>query len=69
MCFLTSFVPAKRLGPLVLWPIRHACRMQDAASFEPFAGKSWTKQKGREGCIPSRPTLDWSGGLTMPRPA
>ena len=57
MFFLTSFVPAKRLVPLVLWPIRHVRRMQNAASFLRIDGETRAKQKGRDECIPSRPTL------------
>ena len=57
MFFLTSFVPAKRLVPLVFWPIRPARRMRCRTSFEPLQIGAGAKQKGRDECIPSRPTL------------
>jgi len=48
MFFLTSFVPAKRLVPLVLWPIRPARRMQGKTSSGRAIGEPWAKQKGRD---------------------
>jgi hypothetical protein len=61
--------PAKRLDPLVL--MADMPRLPDAGRsiLWVIIGKARAKQKGRDECVPSRPTLVASDGFPVPRPA
>src|SRR3546814_2016763 len=57
-CIPYFIVPAKRLVPLVLWPIRPVRRMRGGTSSGRSKAETRAKQKGRDEFVPSRPALD-----------